>query len=143
MSSEPVIADLSRLRVEYQRQSLSESAVDPDPLRQFLIWFNECLSAKAQEPNAMTLATCGADGQPSARTVLLKSVDAGGFVFYTNYQSQKARDLEQNPRAGLCFWWPELERQVRAEGDVTKTTEAEADAYFASRPRDSQIGSAA
>src|SRR5205807_1536863 len=114
-----------------------------DPIQQFLVWFNECLSAKAHEPNAMTLATCGADGQPSARTVLLKGVDDRGFVFYTNYQSHKGRELEQNPRAALCFWWPELERQVRAEGDVVKTSEAEADAYFASRPRDSQIGSAA
>ena len=145
MSIDPIIAaaDLARLRIEYQQRSLSETEVDSDPIRQFLRWFNECLAATAHEPNAMTLATCDADGTPSARVVLLKGVDSAGFVFYTNYLSQKARELEQNPRAALVFWWPELERQVRVEGQISKTTDAEADAYFASRPRDSQIGSAA
>jgi pyridoxamine 5'-phosphate oxidase len=144
MQSDPIIAapDLARLRTEYRHHSLSESKVDADPVRQFLVWFNECLAVKANEPNAMTLATCDAHGTPSARIVLLKGVDAG-FVFFTNYQSHKARDLAQNPRAALAFWWPELERQVRVEGDISKTTDAEADAYFSSRPRDSQIGSAA
>jgi len=144
MPSDPILsaADLARLRIEYQQRSLTETDVDSDPIRQFLRWFNECLSARAHEPNAMTLATCDASGAPSARTVLLKGVDTG-FVFYTNYLSHKARDLEQNPRAALVFWWPELERQVRVEGQISKTTEAESDAYFASRPRDSQIGSAA
>ena len=135
--------DLSRLRLEYSRQSLSEAEVDPDPIRQFLLWFNECLKARAHEPNAMTLATCDASGAPSARVVLLKGVDERGFVFFTNYQSRKGRNLEENPRAALVFYWPELERQVCVEGDVARTSEAEADAYFARRPRESQIGSAA
>lgn len=145
MSDDPTPAalDLARLRTDYRQRSLSEPEADPDPLRQFAAWFNECLAAKATEPNAMTLATCGADGAPSARIVLLKGLEGGAFVFYTNYLSQKSRDLEQNPRAALVFWWPELERQVRVEGDVSKTSDAEADAYFYSRPRDSQIGSAA
>lgn len=145
MPSEPIIAapDLARLRIEYQQRSLSETEVDPDPIRQLLLWFNECLAAKVHEPNAMTLATCDATGAPSARVVLLKAVDSSGFVFFTNYHSHKAHDLEQNPRAALVFWWPELERQVRVEGDILKTTDAESDAYFATRPRDSQIGSAA
>lgn len=135
--------DLARLRLEYTRNSLSETEVDPDPLRQFERWFNECLKARAHEPNAMTLATCDAKGAPSARVVLLKGVDELGFVFFTNYQSRKGRNLEANPRAALVFYWPELERQVCVEGEVARTSDAEADAYFASRPRESQIGSAA
>jgi pyridoxamine 5'-phosphate oxidase len=135
--------DLARLRLEYSRHSLSVSEIDPDPIRQFQRWFNECLVARAHEPNAMTLATCDASAAPSARVVLLKGVDERGFVFFTNFQSRKGRNLEENPRAALVFYWPELERQVCTEGDVTRTSDTEADAYFASRPRESQIGSAA
>lgn len=145
MSEDPraTSLDLARLRLEYRQRSLSEDEVDSDPFRLFLHWFNECLSAGAHEPNAMTLATCDAAGRPSARVVLLKGFDERGFVFFTNYQSRKALELEQNPHAALVFYWPELERQVRAEGDVARTSDAEADAYFASRPRQSQLGSAA
>ena len=135
--------DLARLHTEYRKRSLSEADVDPDPVRQFIVWFNECMSAGVHEPNAMTLATCDRQGVPSARIVLLKGVDQRGFVFFTNFQSRKGRELDGNPRAAMVFWWPELERQVQVEGQVVRTTDAEADAYFASRPRDSQIGSAA
>jgi pyridoxamine 5'-phosphate oxidase len=139
----PACPDFTRLRTDYRQHSLSESDVDPDPLRQFMAWFDEAVASNANEPNAMTLATCDANGAPSARIVLLKGLDGGSFVFYTNYLSQKSRDLAQNPRAALVFWWPELERQVRVEGDVSKTSQTEADAYFHGRPRESQIGSAA
>lgn len=145
MSERPLQSypDLSRLRMEYQQRSLSETEVDPDPLRQFVAWFQEALMAKAHEPNAMTLATGTPDGVPSARIVLLKGVDQETFVFFTNYLSRKGRELDQNPRAALVFYWPELERQVRVEGDVERTSAAESDAYFASRPPASRIGSAA
>ncbi|HEY2587446.1 MAG TPA: pyridoxamine 5'-phosphate oxidase [Tepidisphaeraceae bacterium] len=145
MSERPLqsFPDLSRLRLEYQQRSLSETDVDPDPLRQFVAWFQEALMAKAHEPNAMTLATSTGDGVPSARIVLLKGVDQKRFVFFTNYLSRKGRELDQNPRAALVFYWPELERQVRVEGDVERTSAAESDAYFASRPPASRIGSAA
>lgn len=145
MSERPLQSypDLSRLRMEYQQRSLSDADVDPDPLRQFVAWFQEALMAKAHEPNAMTLATSTADGVPSARIVLLKGVDQETFVFFTNYLSRKGRELDQNPRAALVFYWPELERQVRVEGDVVRTSAAESDAYFASRPPASRIGSAA
>jgi pyridoxamine 5'-phosphate oxidase len=135
--------DLSRLRLEYQQRSLTESDVDADPIRQFIAWFQEALTAKAHEPNAMTLATSTLDGVPSARIVLLKGVDGESFVFYTNYRSRKGRELDENPRASLVFYWPELERQVRVEGDVERTSAAESDEYFNSRPPASRIGSAA
>lgn len=135
--------DLSRLRLEYQQRSLTESDVDADPIRQFVAWFQEALNAKAHEPNAMTLATSTPDGVPSARIVLLKGVDGESFVFYTNYRSRKGRELDHNPRAALVFYWPELERQVRVEGDVDRTSAAESDEYFNSRPPASRIGSAA
>ncbi len=136
-------AELARLRVDYCQKSLSETEVDPIPVRQFIVWLEEAIAVKANEPNAMTLATATPDGLPSARVVLLKGVDSAGFSFYTNYQSQKANDLEANPRAALCFWWPELARQVRVEGPVSRTTPAESDAYFSSRPFAARIGSAA
>ncbi len=137
------IPDLAALRVEYRRRSLGEDEVDPDPIRQFTAWFNDALAARAVEPNAMTLATCGSSGAPSARIVLLKGVEAGGFTFFTNYHSSKAHDLEDNPRAALVFWWPELERQVRIEGTASRTSDAESDAYFNLRPLESRIGAAA
>ena len=139
----PNSSDLARLRVDYRLRSLSEADVDPDPVAQFLAWFGEATAAGVYEANAMTLATSTRGGVPSARVVLLKGADAGGFVFYTNYGSAKARDLDDNPHAALCFWWPELERQVRVEGGVGRTTEDESDAYFNSRPPASRIGSAA
>ena len=119
---------------------LDEKTADPDPLKQFQRWFDEARARVSPLPEAMTLATATTDGKPSARLVLLKQVDDRGFVFYTNYLSSKARDLEANPFAALVFYWPQLERQVRVEGTVTRTSVSESDEYFRSRPRDSQIG---
>ncbi len=130
----------AELRKEYMRRGLSESELDPDPIRQFQRWFDEATSAGLIEPNAMTLATPARDGHPSARMVLLKGFDARGFVFYTNYESRKGGELEQNPQAALVFFWVELERQVRVEGRVERAAPEESDAYFASRPLGSQIG---
>jgi pyridoxamine 5'-phosphate oxidase len=113
---------------------------DDDPYRQFQSWFEAAAAAEVNDPNAMTLATATADGRPSARMVLLKGIDSRGFVFYTNIESRKANDLSANPRAALCFHWKSLRRQVRVEGVVETVTDAEADAYFATRPRISQIG---
>ena len=135
--------DLAGMRTEYRQRSLSESDVDPDPLRQFAIWFAQAVAAQAYEPNAMTLATCTREGVPSARVVLLKGVDPERFVFFTNYSSRKGGELDQNPRAALVFFWPELERQVRVEGTVTRTSSAESDTYFQSRPAPSRVGAVA
>ncbi|MDB5173972.1 MAG: pyridoxamine-phosphate oxidase [Phycisphaerales bacterium] len=135
--------DFARLRIEYRQRSLTESDVDPDPVRQFLAWLNEAVAAKANEPNAFTLATSTRDGIPSARVVLLKGMSDAGFVFFTNYLSRKGEELDANPHAAMAFWWPELERQVRVEGEVARTSAAESDAYFNSRPPDARVGSAA
>jgi pyridoxamine 5'-phosphate oxidase len=134
------VKDIEQLRVEYGIAGLAEHDVDRDPFAQFAKWFGEAQSAGVREPNAMTLATAGADGAPSARVVLLKGFDARGFVFYTSYESDKARDLADNARAALVFAWLELERQVRIEGAVTRVDCAETEAYFRMRPRASQIG---
>jgi pyridoxamine 5'-phosphate oxidase len=131
---------LADLRVEYARAALDEEHADADPLRQFARWWEEAIAAQVREGNAMTLATADADGRPSARTVLLKGFDAEGFVFFTNYQSRKGRELADNPHACLLFFWPELERQVRIEGDVARIAEHESDEYFRSRPLASRIG---
>jgi pyridoxamine 5'-phosphate oxidase len=131
---------LADLRKTYARETLNQSAVDPDPIIQFKSWMIEALDAKLPEPNAMTVATVGADGKPSARVLLIKGVDERGFVFFTNYESQKGLDLEANPHAALVFYWIELERQVRIEGRVEKLPAEESDAYFESRPLDSRIG---
>jgi len=135
--------DFSRLRIEYMQRSLDERDVDQDPIAQFVLWLNESIAAGAHEPNAMTLATSTADGIPSARIVLLKGVDENGFAFFTNYLSRKGLELESNPKAALVFYWPELERQVRVEGDVSRTSRQESADYFNSRPPDARIGSAA
>jgi pyridoxamine 5'-phosphate oxidase len=119
---------------------LDESTIDPNPIKQFQAWFDDAINAGLILPEAMTVATSTRDGRPSARVLLLKQVDENGFVFFTNYLSAKSRDLEENPYAALVFWWPPLERQVRIEGGVTKTSPEESRAYFATRPRDSQIG---
>jgi pyridoxamine 5'-phosphate oxidase len=131
---------IADLRTEYMRETLDESDVAPDPLRQFTHWFDEAVKAQVPEPNAMTLATTGTDGRPSARIVLLKGCDERGFVFYTNYLSRKGRELAAVPQASLLFFWPELERQVRIEGGVAKVGPAEADDYYAMRPRQSRLG---
>jgi len=131
------IADLRR---EYAHARLDESEVDPDPLAQFRKWFDDARRAKLLEPNAMTLATAAPDGAPSARIVLLKAADEFGFAFYTDYRSQKARELEHNPRAALVFYWGELERQVRISGTVSRVGREESEAYFRTRPRGSRLG---
>lgn len=131
---------VARLRKEYTRAGLDESHAVGDPVEQFRRWFDEALAADLHEPNAMILATATPDGRPSARVVLLKGFDERGFVFYTNYEGRKARDLEENPRAALLFYWGDLERQVRVEGSASRLPEAESDAYFRSRPRGSQLG---
>ena len=129
-----------QLRREYALGELLEKDLLPDPIGQFDDWFNDALAASVLEPNAMTLATVDASGAPSARVVLLKGFDAGGFVFYTNYSSRKGRDLAANPRASLCFYWQPLERQVRIDGTVEKVRRAESEEYFHTRPLGAQIG---
>lgn len=120
--------------------SLSESDLHADPFVQFGRWFEEAKAVVKELPEAMMLATSTLDGEVSVRAVLLKDFDERGFVFYTNYNSRKGAQLHDNPRAALTFWWPALERQVRIEGAVVRTTEEESDAYFATRPRGSQLG---
>lgn len=122
------------MRNEYMRASLDEADAAADPLTQFQHWFDEAVRAELPTPNAMTLATVAADGTPGARIVLLKGADQRGFVFYTNYQSRKGRELAVNPHAVLVFHWIELEREVRIEGSVEKTGATESDEYFSSRP---------
>jgi pyridoxamine 5'-phosphate oxidase len=134
------MTQLADLRRSYVLDSLSESDVAPDPIAQFEHWFHAAMTAKLPEPNAMTLATVGTDGQPSARIVLLKGVDARGFTFFTNYESRKGLDLATNPRAAVLFHWMQLERQVRIEGYVEKVAEAASDAYYATRPLGSRLG---
>jgi len=134
---------LAELRTDYSRSELSKASVDPDPFRQFQRWLHEAIEAELPEPNAMTLATVKADGGPTARVVLLKDLDATGFVFFTNYLSDKGRQLAANPQAALVFLWLELERQVRIEGGISLVTGEEAEAYFRTRPRNSQLGALA
>ena len=134
-------ATLSELRAEYSRSALNKLAVDADPIRQFQRWLQEAIAAQLPEPNAMTLATIK-EGAPAARVVLLKGVDEG-FIFFTNYLSDKGRELAENPCAALVFLWLALERQVRIEGSIAKIASAESQAYFHSRPRGSQIGALA
>jgi pyridoxamine 5'-phosphate oxidase len=134
------MTNLADLRREYASRALDETDAAADPLQQFTRWFDEALQAQLIDVNAMTLATASRDGEPSARTVLLKGADEHGFVFYTNYESAKGRDLTENPRACLLFFWAELERQVRITGSVTRTSLEESDEYFHQRPVESQIG---
>ena len=125
---------IADLRQEYMRSGLAEAEVERDPIRQFERWFDDAVRAQLPLPNAMTLATMDAEGAPSARIVLLKGIEKGGFSFYTNYRSRKARELEANGRACLVFMWSQLERQVRIDGTIERVTPAESDAYFGSRP---------
>lgn len=131
---------LAEMRREYTEVGLREADCDPDPVRQFGIWFDDTQRAGLPEANAMTLATATADGKPSARIVLLKGADANGFVFFTNYDSQKGRELAVNPFATIVCFWAELARQVRIDGKVELASAAESDEYFQSRPRGSQLG---
>ena len=132
--------DLAGLRKSYERAALDEQASAADPLQQVRAWLDQALKAELPEPNAMTLATVGADGRPSTRIVLIKGVDKRGIVWYTNYDSRKGRELAGNAHAALQFHWVELERVVRIEGRVEKTSDEESDAYYATRPLDSRIG---
>lgn len=128
------------MRTSYERDSLDESAAGDEPSALFEKWFQAALKAKVPEPNAMTLATVGDDLRPSTRIVLAKSFDASGIVFFTNYHSRKARELEAHPQAAMQFHWVEMERVVRIEGRVERTSAEESDAYFVTRPLDSRIG---
>jgi pyridoxamine 5'-phosphate oxidase len=134
------MTDLAALRKSYELAELDEEASAAEPLQQFERWLAEAIAAQLPEPNAMTLATVGADGKPSTRIVLIKGCDPRGIVWYTNYHSRKGRELALHPFAALQFHWVELERVVRIEGAVEKVSDAESDAYFASRPLDSRIG---
>lgn len=132
---------LADIRKDYTLKGLHESDAAVNPFDQFQLWFSQAVAAGVAEVNAMTLATCTPDGTPSARIVLLKGLDERGLQFFSNYESRKGLELSNNPRAALVFFWPDLERQIRLEGLVEKTTEAESDEYYHSRPRNSRLGS--
>jgi pyridoxamine 5'-phosphate oxidase len=131
---------ISNLRVEYRRGELDESQASADPIELFALWFEQARAAGMRDPNAMTLATAGSDGRPDARVVLLKEFSSSGFVFFTNYESRKGRELNANPYACLLFFWNELERQVRIEGPVTRVAARESDDYYLQRPLDARFG---
>src|SRR5690554_1496367 len=136
---QPEGMSLQEMRRAYRRGELDLKDLDADPVRQFMIWLNEAVLAGELEPNAMALGTVGDDGQPRVRFVLLKSAEQDGFVFFSNYESRKGRDLAAVPRASLAFWWPITERQVRVDGRVSRLSPGRSDAYFASRPHGSQL----
>lgn len=131
---------LADIRTDYTKATLSPEEAEEKPIDQFRLWFGEAQKAKAQEVNAMNLSTVSADGRPSSRIVLLKDISEEGFVFFTNYKSRKAQQIESNPYVALTFFWPELERQVRIEGRLHKVSAEMSDEYFSSRPRASQLG---
>lgn len=137
MGTDKNIADI---RKDYKLRSLLETDIDLNPINQFQQWWNEAIKSNIEEPNAMTLATSTSKGKPSARIVLLKGLNNEGFIFFTNYESKKGLELEENPNAALIFFWKELERQVRIEGTVKKISEKESDEYFIIRPELSRIG---
>lgn len=131
---------MNDLRHDFSIGTLDESSALQDPFAQFELWFSEALGNKVREPNAMVLSTATVDARPSSRVVLLRGFDSNGFIFYTNYDSRKAAEIEQNPQVSLLLFWAELEKQVRIEGTIAKASNDVSDAYFASRPRESQIG---
>lgn len=135
----PLKPNISHLRKEYTLSTLDKNHTAADPLDQFQLWFEQALDAGVEEPNAMTLATVSNDNMPSARIVLLKDIEQGGFVFYTNINSRKGIQLQTNPVAALVFFWPALERQVRIEGTVARINDEKASLYFQERPRESQV----
>jgi pyridoxamine 5'-phosphate oxidase len=135
-----MIKNIADIRRDYQLQSLLETDIAADPFTQFNRWWGDAVTSELDEVNAMTLATASLTGMPSARIILLKSVTENGFIFFTNYNSHKGKELEENPKACLVFFWKELERQVRITGTVEKVSAAESDAYFISRPSGSRIG---
>jgi pyridoxamine 5'-phosphate oxidase len=132
--------DLESIRKEYRLQSLLEKDVDADPIKQFETWWHQVIQSGIDEPNAMTLATSSASGKPSARIVLLKAIKNNGFVFFSNYDSRKGKQINDNPFVSLVFFWKELQRQVRIEGEIKKTGVQESDEYFSKRPVESRIG---
>ncbi len=132
--------DIQNLRRDYRLRSLLETDVENNPMLQFENWWNEAIQNNIIEPNAMTLATCDTTGKPSARIVLLKGLHEDGFLFFTNYDSRKGKEIESNPFVSLVFLWKEIERQVRIEGMAEKISSIESDAYFSTRPRESRIG---
>jgi pyridoxamine 5'-phosphate oxidase len=131
--------NIAKIRHDYNLKGLHETDLDPDPLKQFKLWFNDVVNAGISEANAMLLSTAF-NGRPSGRIVLLKDLNETGFSFFTNYQSKKGEEIEANPQVALTFFWKEFERQVRIEGSIQKTADAESDEYFSVRPRGSQIG---
>lgn len=133
-------SEIASLRNEYSKATLDIEKTADNPIQQFRSWFNEARKAEVPEPSAMVVSTASADGKPSARVLLLKDITENGFVFFTNYNSRKGKEIEKNPFASFTFFWPELERQVRIEGRLKKVDSAVSDAYFGSRPRGSQIG---
>lgn len=135
--------NIASIRKEYSKKKLTEAKANASPYKQFGKWWKQALKSSVEEPNAMTLATASADGFPSARIVLLKDFDEKGFVFFTNYSSFKGKQLEENPKACLVFFWKELERQVRITGLIEKISDSENDEYFRSRPKESQLGALA
>lgn len=137
---EQELKSVAKIRRDYNKASLTESDVDENPIDQFMEWFEKALNTNMLDPNAMTLSTASKQGIPSSRTVLLKGVDEKGFRFYTNYKSRKSKELQENHRAALCFYWPVHERQIRIQGNVQRLSRAESEAYFHQRPRQSQLG---
>lgn len=131
---------IANIRKDYRKAKLDVDSVDKDPVKQFEKWFGEALNSEVMEPNAMNLATVNDQGRPSSRVVLLKGLEKNRFIFYTNFQSRKGKELENNPACALTFFWPELERQVRVEGIASRVEIPLSDVYFKSRPRESQIG---
>src|SRR5882672_8851022 len=134
---------MSQIDKQESSTPLDETTVERDPIKLFRNWFDAAIASGSRLPESMTLATATRDGKPAARVVLLKHVDGDGFVFYTNYRSAKAKELEENPQAALVFYWVGLDRQVRVEGRVERVSAAESDEYFRTRPRDSQLGALA
>lgn len=130
---------LSSIRTDYTQNELDESSIDHNPVQQFENWLDQALNAQVMEPNAMSLSTVNQDGKPSSRIVLLKGIDEGGLVFFTNYESKKGNAMQEKPFVSVLFFWPELQRQVRIEGKVSKISEEDSIAYFHSRPRGSQL----
>jgi len=131
---------INKLRYDFSKRTLDEATADKDGIRQFEKWFMQAIEAEAREPNAMALSTVSPEGKPSSRIVLLRNFSNEGFIFYTNYNSRKGKDIAHNANASLLFFWPEVERQVRIEGALRKQADEESDSYFRSRPRNSQIG---
>ena len=136
-------ATIADIRKNYSQKKLTEKKADPNPMKQFAKWWKQAVDSKIDEVNAMTLATASSDGMPSARIVLLKGVEENGFIFFTNYESYKGKQMAENPKACLVFFWKELERQIRITGLIEKISTASSDVYFYSRPVESQIGAIA